>query len=138
MEGLSFLDHTGDIGFEIRAGTIEELFRRAARGLYEILVERVPPADGHEESVDLEEDAPDLILRSFLSELLYRFLANRTILVDWKEFRIDGNRLTARGVAVPFDPVRDGLKTELKAVTYHQLDVSRDGSGWKARIIFDV
>jgi SHS2 domain-containing protein len=138
MEGLSFLDHTGDIGFDVRAGTIEALFRRAARGLYEILVERVPAADGNEATVELEEDAPDLLLRSFLSELLYRFLAGRTILVDWKEFRIDGHRLKARGAAVPFDPVRDGLKTELKAVTYHQLDVSREGSGWKARIIFDV
>ncbi|HZN62231.1 MAG TPA: archease [Planctomycetota bacterium] len=138
MEDLSFLDHTGDVGFEVRAGTLEALFRRAARGLYEILVER-PPATGEgEETIDVEDDAPDLLLRSFLSELLYRFLASRAILVDFPDFRIEGNRLRARGSAARFDPVRDGLRTELKAVTYHQLEVRRESSGWTARVIFDV
>lgn len=138
MDGLTFLDHTGDIGFEVRADSLEALFRRAARGLYEILVERLPAAAGTEETLDLQEEAPDLLLRTFLSELLYRFLASRTILVDFPELRIAENRLQARGATVRFDPVRDGLRTELKAVTYHQLDVQCEGPGWKARIIFDV
>ena len=138
MDDLSFLDHTGDIGFEIRSETLEGLFRRAARGLYEVLVER-PPASGEgEETIDLKDEAPDLLLRSFLSELLYRFLASRAILVDFPDLRIEGNHLRARGPAARFDPVRDGLRTELKAVTYHQLEVRRESSGWTARIIFDV
>ncbi|HKS17290.1 MAG TPA: archease [Planctomycetota bacterium] len=138
MNDLSFLDHTGDVGFEVRSDTLEGLFRRAARGLYEILVERLPAAGDAEETIDLRDDAPDLLLRSFLSELLYRFLASRAILVDFLEFRIEGNHLRARGPAARFDPVRDGLRTELKAVTYHQLEVRREASGWTARIIFDV
>ena len=138
MDGLAFLDHTGDIGFDVRADTLEELFRRAGRGLYEILIERLPAATGVEETLELQEEAPDLLLRTFLSELLYRFLASRTILVDFPELRIAENRLQARGATARFNPVRDGLRTELKAVTYHQLDVRRDGPGWLARIIFDV
>ena len=137
MEGLSFLDHTGDIGFEIHADSLEGLFRRAAKGLYEILVERLPAPD-REEIVEVDESSPDLLLRSFLSELLYRFLARRTILVELSDLRIEDNRVRARGPAAHFDPDRDGLRTELKAVTYHQLEVRREGSGWMARIIFDV
>ena len=30
------------------------------------------------------------------------------------------------------------MLTELKAVTYHQLNVEHDDGGWKARIVFDV
>ena len=138
MDGLAFLDHTGDIGFEVRASTIEDLFRRAARGLYEILMERLPSAVGTEETLELREESPDLLLRTFLSELLYRFLASRTILVEFPELRIAENRLQARGATVRFDPVRDGFRTELKAVTYHRLEVRREGTGWMARIIFDV
>ena len=137
MDDLRFLDHTGDIGFEVRAATLEDLFRRSALGLYEILVERLP-SGAAEEEFEVDDDAPDLLLRSFLSELLYRFLARRAILADFAELRIEGNRLRARARAATFDPARDGLRTELKAVTYHQLEVKQDASGWSARVIFDV
>jgi SHS2 domain-containing protein len=138
MEELRYLDHTGDIGFEVKAPTLEELFRRAARGLYEILVERRPASAGGEEQLDLQEEGADLLLRTFLSELLYRFLARRTMFVEFTDLRFEGNRLTARGPVAAFDPARDGLRTELKAVTYHQLEVRREPSGWRARVIFDV
>jgi SHS2 domain-containing protein len=37
-----------------------------------------------------------------------------------------------------FDPRRHVMLTELKAVTYHQLNVEGAEGGWKARIVFDV
>jgi len=138
MEGISFFDHTGDIGFEVRAFDLVQLFHDAAEGLYEILVETLPPSGAEVESVELEEAAPDLLLRSFLSELLYRFLTRRVILVDFIAMSIGEGRLRARGRVARFDQDRDGLRTELKAVTYHQLEVRRVGLGWKARVIFDV
>jgi SHS2 domain-containing protein len=30
------------------------------------------------------------------------------------------------------------IKTEIKAVTYHQIQVKRSPTGWKARVIFDI
>ena len=138
MEGVSFFDHTGDLGFEVRATDLVELFHLSARGLYETLVETLPPPTDEVESVQLEEDAPDLLLRSFLSELLYRFLARRVILVDFVAMSIGEKRFRARGRVGRFDQARDGLRTELKAVTYHQLEVRRESSVWTARVIFDV
>jgi len=35
-------------------------------------------------------------------------------------------------------PGRHVLKHEIKAVTYHQIQVSETESGWEARVIFDV
>ena len=138
MDFLTHFDHTGDIGFEVRAIDLVELFHNAAQGMYEILVEKLPPPGTEVESVELEEATPDLLLRSFLSELLYRFLTRRVILVDFIAMSIGEGRLRARGRVARFDQARDGLRTELKAVTYHQLEVRREGSGWKARVIFDV
>lgn len=138
MDGIRFLDHTGDIGFDLEAPTLTDLFKLAAQGLYGIMIERVPESREDNASIDLSEEMPDLLLRSFLSELLYRFLTHREILVDFSEFRIEKGRLTARASTARFDPNRDGLRTELKAVTYHQLDVRREGAAWKARIVFDL
>ena len=37
-----------------------------------------------------------------------------------------------------FDPARHTIFTEIKAVTFHDLQLERDESGWKAQIIFDL
>jgi SHS2 domain-containing protein len=37
-----------------------------------------------------------------------------------------------------FVPGHHLIKSELKAVTYHQISVEQEETKWKARIIFDV
>jgi SHS2 domain-containing protein len=38
-----------------------------------------------------------------------------------------------------FDPQRHEFRTEIKAVTYHELAVTQQKDGtWKTRIIFDI
>ena len=67
-----------------------------------------------------------------------RFLGQGFI---WSEADVDeladGIRANVRGEK--FDPSRHRFLTELKAVTYHQLEVVKDERGkWRARMIFDV
>ena len=33
---------------------------------------------------------------------------------------------------------RHHIHTEIKAVTYHMLDIYQDTNGWEARVIFDI
>ena len=37
-----------------------------------------------------------------------------------------------------FDPARHTIFTEVKAVTFHDLQLERDERGWKVEIIFDL
>jgi SHS2 domain-containing protein len=37
-----------------------------------------------------------------------------------------------------FDPSRHRFKTEIKAVTYHQVEVKEVDGKWEGRVIFDV
>jgi SHS2 domain-containing protein len=37
-----------------------------------------------------------------------------------------------------FDPSRHQFKTEIKAVTYHQVEIIDKGESWVARVIFDI
>jgi len=50
----------------------------------------------------------------------------------------DGWSLSGVVAGEPFELSHHGLKTLLKAVTYHQLSVRRDRDGWAARVIFDI
>jgi len=127
------IDHTGDIGLVARAPTLEELFAECARAMTAILAEVPAPAPQGSDRFPVTGAEPAEELRDFLSELLYRFSADRRIYV---RFAAEPGALSADWE--PYDPGRHPLLTELKAVTYHQLEVVREGDGWRGRVIFDV
>lgn len=127
------IDHTGDIGVLARAPTLEELFAECARAMMDILADAGASAPAGTDSFPIPGAEPAEELRDFLSELLYRFSAERRIYVGFS---------AAKGSVsagwVPYDSARQPLRTELKAVTYHQLEVVREGQDWRGRVIFDV
>ena len=127
----TLIDHTGDIGIEVRAESPEALFAEAARAMFSILAQAPPDARGTPESFPAGEDAETL--REFLGELLYRFSVERKMYVRFAA----GNGRVEAGWE-PYDPLRHPLGTELKAVTWHQLEVARENGTWRARVIFDV
>lgn len=127
------LDHTGDLGIVVRAPSLEALFAESARAVFEILAEaRDPRPSGREEFEVRAADLPES-LRDFLAELLYRFSVERKMYVS---FHPGSGTVAAEWE--PYDPARHPLRTEIKAVTYHQLDVTRETHGWRARVIFDL
>jgi SHS2 domain-containing protein len=50
------------------------------------------------------------------------------------------NKDMVKGVAKGevFDKARHSMKTEVKAVTYHQLEIKEQGGRWQAQIILDI
>jgi SHS2 domain-containing protein len=46
LEGISFVDHTADVGIDVQAGSLEELFHRAAVGMLALLRGWDEPAAG--------------------------------------------------------------------------------------------
>ena len=127
------IDHTGDIGVVARAATLEELFAECARAMFDVLAGASAPSPSGTDAFPVAGADPAEELRDFLSELLYRFSAEHRMYVAFspKPGAVDA-------AWEPYDTVRHPLRTELKAVTYHQLEVVRDGAGWRGRVIFDV
>lgn len=132
------IDHTGDVGIEIRSETLPELFEDAARGLTEILLDPAGLSPQRAEPFVVEEEGEDLQLRAFLAEILYRFLSTRTAYARVEVTSVARGRVEAVGHGETLDPARHAVRTELKAVTYHQLEVRREDGGWFARVIFDI
>ena|ERR1043166_1853911 len=126
-------DHTGDIGVAARAPTLEALFVECARAMFAILAENPSPASREMDTFEVAGRDPAEELRDFLSELLYRFSAERKMYGSFV-----AGKGTVQATWEPYDAGRHPLKTELKAVTWHQLAVEKKGSEWTARVIFDV
>jgi SHS2 domain-containing protein len=127
------IDHTGDVGIRVRAPTLEALFAESARALFEILVQALPSPPAEFDEFAIEGAVPPDELREFLAELLYRFTVDRKMYVS---FEVAPG--SVRAGYVPFDLLRHPLRTEVKAVTWHQLEAEKGSDGWRAQVIFDV
>jgi SHS2 domain-containing protein len=142
---FEFLDHTADIGVRIVAGSPEEFFVEAARAFYAILLSeecRARVDRKVERSVELEAPDGETLLVEFLTHLIYRLDGER-LLLPWvrvEEARLDrvGSRLRAELEGERFDPARHRLRTGVKAVTYHGLEIVRAGGKVSADVIFDL
>jgi SHS2 domain-containing protein len=83
------------------------------------------------------EDLPDLMVR-WLGEILYLFEGDSKIVMDIDIDVLAETRIDATLHTVPFNPKLHEVVTEIKAVTYHQIEVARRKDGWQATVIFDL
>ena len=138
----SVLDHTGDLGIDVAAPTLPELFSEAMRGFTDCLTEvsRVRPLRRRRLEVTATE--LDLLLADWLQEVLFLFDTESLVFSEADvELDADGGApfvARTRLAGELFDPHRHPLKTPIKAVTYHGLRVAADSGGWGARLVFDL
>jgi len=138
MKKYEFIDHTADLGIKIYGDSLKELFENAAYSMFDIIAEldKVKVRDFLE--MEIEEEKTDELLADWLRELLYKFNGEGYLLRDFKIEEIGEKSLKARVGGEKLDLSRHPLKTEIKAVTYHQLEVKKTDKGWEAQVIFDV
>ena len=132
------IDHTADLGLHVFGSNPEDLFATAARAMFEIIadIESVKTA----ESLTLRvqgADWPDLMV-NWLRELLYLWSGKELMVSSTQIMSLSDREIKAIVGTEPFDPDRHRIRTEIKAVTYHQIRVDCRSTGWQARIIFDV
>ncbi len=131
-------DHTADIGLRVAAGTLEELFVDAARGLTSLLVENSDDVRGTvEEAVSLTARELDYLLFDWLNELLFRFETRQMLFCEFS-VRVSDAGLEAILRGEPCDRSRHRLAHEVKAITYHGLCVEQTEKGWRAEMILDI
>ena len=135
MERYRLIDHTADMMVKAFGNTMEECFGNAAYALFD---QTVDLSDiGTDEEVDIrvtgidDEDR----LYSFLSEMLFIEDADNIIL---KEFDVsfDGDDVVCHAKGERLDRSRHRIRSEVKAVTYHMMEIDRDTPS--VTVLFDV
>jgi SHS2 domain-containing protein len=138
MGEFEVINHTADVGIVVRAATLPDLFETAAVGMFSFLIDplSVENRAWRERRVDADD----------LAGLLVAWLNDLLLLLNGEEFvpkvyvvdEVGERRLRATVHGEPVDPTRHRFRLDVKAATYHQLEVRREGDGWMARVIFDV
>ena len=133
------LDHTADLGILVNGEDLESLFQNAAHAMLQIMMDFQPDQKGRTRNISVEaSDLPDLMVH-WLGEILYLFEGENQWVIGTKIYNITSVHLDAQIETIAFSSTRCEHLTEIKAVTYHRIEVLRDDTGvWKSRIIFDL
>jgi len=132
------IDHTADLGIHVFGSDEKELFSNAAMAMFDVItdIEKLEGSRKHNVHVT-GDDRPELMV-NWLRELLYLWAGKEMLVKRVDIIAISENELSAIALVEAYDPERHVVKSEIKAVTYHQIIVERRSSGWEAKIIFDV
>lgn len=135
---FSILDHTADLGITVRGTDLKDLFEGAARSVMQVIVKGSP--SGHTMTRTLRVSGKDLadLMVCWLGEILYLLDGEKEVVVDVQIDSISKSRLEATIEVEPFDPGLHEILCEIKAVTYHQIEVAKKADRWEATVIFDM
>ena len=133
---------TADVAFEAWGATREELFAAAAMGLLATMVDDPERVERHRDvTINLDHDELDLLLFSFLAELVFFKDARRMLLhADSVLIRetVEGFSLGALMRGEEIAPLRHRLLVDVKAVTLHRLRVVCEDGVWRATVVLDI
>ncbi len=138
------LDHTADVGFECRGKTLEELFANAARALVHFFVDLETIKPREEMKIAVTGEDRESLLVNFLSEILFLIDSEARLFSDFEvSIKVsieEGESLTAVASThgEKWNRSRHVPKLLVKAITYHQLEISERPDGWYAKVFVDI
>jgi SHS2 domain-containing protein len=133
-----FIDHTADLGIVVRGEDPKRLFVNASLALMDIVAGPTSARAQARRVIDLTgDDWPDLMV-NWLREILYLWNGEAYLVNDVHIMELSEKRLHAEVAMEAYQTDIHAIKTEVKAVTYHQIAVGPANDEWEARIIFDT
>lgn len=139
MKPYEYLEHTADMGLLVRGKNLSELLKNAAQGLLETMA----VVDTIDETASIEiyltaESVEELFV-GWLDELIFRHETEEIFFKRADIHRCSETEMFATVYGEPVNFNKHEVYTEIKSVTYHQLEVLQktDGS-WCAQVIFDL
>ena len=141
MKEFEIIGHTADIGLIAYGKNKEEVFINAAKGMFEIIVGGTKNLkENFYDKIKLEADDLEGLLFAWLNELLYIGETRLVILSKFQIKQLSDFQIKAEVGGMKINPPSVKIKKEIKAVTYHRLEIKKDEESglWRAQVIFDI
>lgn len=136
MKQYELIEHTADVCIKAHGKTVSETFENAAIGMFDIITDKstIEPVGQY----DIQLKAPDLeqLLVDWLSELLFLNGAKNLVFGTF-DVTIEENHLSAHVSGEEFDISKHNKGVEIKAVTYHMLEV-HNKKPYYVQVLFDI
>jgi SHS2 domain-containing protein len=137
MKNYEYFDVTADIGFKAYGESLNEAFENAGLAIFNIISDTSNVEPKKEISFKIRSEDEISLLYDFLEELLFY---HEIEFMLFSEFHVEIDdmlqlRATIRGEAIDWD--RHERKTEIKAITFHKMDV-KQGETVELQAIVDL
>ena len=129
---------TADVGVVSRGRDLQEAFENQAAGMFSVMVDLRTVTTGRSFKVKAVGHDNESLLASFLEELLFIYDTKQVFLKQFRITRLDGHTLTAEAKGEDINPRRHIIKTPVKAVTYHMLNVEVLPGTVKTTVVYDI
>lgn len=133
MKKYEFLEHPGDIKIRSFGQSLPELFINTALGMMDFLYGQQKVDLTHSERITIYANDLESLLVDWLSELLWLSDTYKRSYIGYEIINFDNRNITAN--------VNSGealAKEDIKAVTYHELNISQTNDGWIATVVYDI
>ena len=135
---FEILDHTADIGLIVYGENLRVLFENAGEAFFHIITDLRKVRRRVEKQIDIKGESLDRLMVDWLSELLYLHDVASLLFKGFKVERVGEDGLSAIVKGEPFQEGVHVIKTQVKAVTYHQIEVRQENGRWRAQVILDL
>ena len=139
---FEFLPHVADAYIAAYGRTLAEAFESAAFAMTELMTDAASISEALEDEVSVSAHDEKALLYSWLEQLILNFDIEGKIYSRFKVTRIEqedsGWILNAKLYGDTFDPERHPSRTEVKAVTYHKMEIRRGRNGYVVKFILDL
>jgi len=132
------IDHTADIGIVAYGATIKQVFANAALGLFNLMADLDDFKEGLQRELELSAEDVEVLLIEWLNELIYIFDVEHIIFKKFEIEKLTSTQIKARCFGEKMKPGQHKLKREIKAATYHMLQISKEDGTYKVQVIFDI
>ena len=132
------IDHTADLGIRVLGKDAADLFHNGALALSNLIADLKRPHGTHSTVIQVAGDDWADLMVNWLREILYLWTGEEKLVQRVAIESICEKYLVAQVHFDFYSPQNHILNQEIKAVTYHQIQVIDTGERWEATIIFDV
>ena len=138
MKRFEVLDHTADIGLIVYGEHLKALFENAGEAFFHLMTDLKKVRPRTERRIEIGKENLERLMVDWLTGLLYLHDVEHLLFKKFQVESVGEDGLRARVKGEPFQEGIHVMKTGVKAVTYHQIEVRETKEGWRARIIFDL
>ena len=141
-KAFEFLEHTADVYIAAYGVTLKEAFGNAALAMFEVMTDTRTVGFEVTDYVEVKAVDEPALLYSWLEDLLIKFDVDGKLYskFDVEEIKRtpEGYLLEAKAWGEPYSPDKHPSRTEVKAVTYHQMEIFKEKNRVTIKFILDI
>jgi len=135
------IDHTADIAFEISGESLEELFTASSKAWLTSVIDVIILSKCEIKKLKLNSFSIEQLLVDFLSELNFNLFTKKWLCYSVDDLSIEKKEddwsliasLTGNNISA-----KNNLKHEIKAITFHQMNIKKSGNVFSTLLVFDI